>query len=258
MKMIKLAFYGKGGIGKSTTASNLSLAFREMGLNVLQVGCDPKEDSTLLLRNGKTLPSVLDVLKVKDPDAITLDELVIKGVGGVMLAEAGGPPPGLGCAGRSIVVALNELKRQNVFEEYKIDVVIYDVLGDVVCGGFSMPIREGFAEDVFIVTSGENMALHAARNISLAVDNFKDRGYAHLGGVILNKRNVDKEEEKVEQLCKDIASPLAGKLSFSKTVQRCDELEKTVMEVEPNSQMAQEYRTLAKAVINLCKKEEQC
>jgi len=254
--MIKIAIYGKGGIGKSTTASNLSLAFREMGLNVLQIGCDPKADSTLLLREGKKLTTVLDVLRKKDSSDITLDELVIKGTNGVYLSEAGGPPPGLGCAGRGIVVALKELKKKGVFEEYKIDVVIYDVLGDVVCGGFSMPIREGFAKDVFIVTSGENMALHAARNISLAVDNFKDRGYARIGGVILNKRNVAREMEKIEELCSDIDAPVAGVLDFSKDVQFCDEKEEALLKIKPNCPMADQYRVLSKNVYEICKRRE--
>lgn len=252
--MIKMAIYGKGGIGKSTTSSNLSLAFREKGFNVLQVGCDPKADSTLLLRDGKKLNTILDLIKEKGPNALELDDMVMEGVNGVYIAEAGGPPPGLGCAGRGIVTALKELEKKNVFEEKKIDIVIYDVLGDVVCGGFSMPIRDGFAKDVFIVTSGENMAIHAAKNIALAVDNFKDRGYARVGGVILNKRNVKNEEKKIEDLCEFIDSKKIGELSFSKEVQSADEVEKTVMELNPESDMAFEYRALCESVLLSCSK----
>jgi nitrogenase iron protein NifH len=250
--MIKIAIYGKGGIGKSTTASNLSLAFREKGYNVLQVGCDPKADSTLLLRNGKNLNTILDQFREKGPNGFTLDDIIIQGSNGVYLAEAGGPPPGLGCAGRGIVTALKELEKKNVFEEKSIDIVVYDVLGDVVCGGFSMPIRDGFAKDVFIVTSGENMAIHAAKNIALAVDNFKDRGYARVGGVILNKRNVSNEELKINDLCEFIDAPRIGTLNFSSEVQKADEREKTVMEISPNSEMANEYRSLGESVLIAC------
>ncbi|MBK5202060.1 MAG: AAA family ATPase, partial [Spirochaetaceae bacterium] len=250
--MIKMAIYGKGGIGKSTTASNLSLAFREKGYNVLQVGCDPKADSTLLLRNGKKLTTILDQFRENGPDGFSLDDIVIQGTNGVYISEAGGPPPGLGCAGRGIVTALKELEKRKVFEEKNIDIVIYDVLGDVVCGGFSMPIRDGYAKDVFIVTSGENMAIHAAKNIALAVDNFKDRGYARVGGVILNKRNVSNEESKINDLCEFIDSPKVGVLSFSSEVQKADEVEKTVMEIAPNSEMANEYRILCDSVLAAC------
>lgn len=250
--MIKIAIYGKGGIGKSTTSSNLSLAFREKGYNVLQVGCDPKADSTLLLRDGKKLDTILDLIKEKGANNVELDDMVMKGVNGVYISEAGGPPPGLGCAGRGIVTALKELEKHHVFEEKKIDIVIYDVLGDVVCGGFSMPIRDGFAKDVFIVTSGENMAIHAAKNIALAVDNFKDRGYARVGGVILNRRNVKDEIPKIEKLCEFIDSKRVGVLQFSEDVQRADELEKTVMEIYPTSDMANQYRILSDNVIQAC------
>lgn len=254
--MIKIAIYGKGGIGKSTTASNLAIAFSNMGLNVLQVGCDPKADSTILLRGDKKLTSVLDQLREKGSSSITLDDLVIKGFNNIYLSEAGGPPPGLGCAGRGIVAALEEIKKKEVFEKKNIDIVIYDVLGDVVCGGFSMPIREGFANDIFIVTSGENMAIHAAKNIALAVDNFKDRGYATLGGVILNKRNVKNEDEKITNLCKFINTNLCGVLDFSKDVQDADEIEKTVSQINPNSTIVKQYNNLAKNILSICRENE--
>ena len=166
--------------------------------------------------------------------------------------EAGGPTPGMGCAGRGIIAALEMLEEKNAFEIFKPDVVLYDVLGDVVCGGFAMPIREGYAEKVFVITSGENMAIHAAANIAMAVDNFADRGYASLGGIILNRRNVDREEEKVEELAQDIRSKIVGALPFSPIVQKADELQKTVLEAFPDSEMAEEYRKLADQVLKAC------
>ena len=173
--MLKIAVYGKGGIGKSTISSNLSVALSERGYKVMQIGCDPKADSTIQLHQGHTVTSILDIIRARG-DKAGLDELVTEGSGGVLCAEAGGPTPGMGCAGRGIITAFEALEERNAFEVYKPDVVIYDVLGDVVCGGFAMPIREGYADKVFIVTSGENMAIYAAANIAAAVKSFEARG----------------------------------------------------------------------------------
>ena len=249
--MIKIAVYGKGGIGKSTTVSNLSVAFAQKGLKVMQIGCDPKADSTVYLHGGKPVETVLSLIRRKGKQA-ELSELVTEGFGGVLCVEAGGPTPGMGCAGRGIIAALEMLEEKNAFEIFKPDVVLYDVLGDVVCGGFAMPIREGYAEKVFVITSGENMAIHAAANIAMAVDNFADRGYASLGGIILNRRNVDRDEEKVEELAQDIHSKIVGALPFSPIVQKADELQKTVLEAFPDSEMAEEYRKLADQVLKAC------
>ena len=158
--MIRLAFYGKGGIGKSTVVSNLSLVFAEKGFRVLQIGCDPKADSTLLLREGKKLPSVMDLVRSRQP--FSLEDMVTEGREGIFCAEAGGPLPGLGCAGRGIITALEKLEEMGVYETCRPDIVLYDVLGDVVCGGFAMPMRDGYADHVYVVTSGENMSVYAA------------------------------------------------------------------------------------------------
>lgn len=249
--MIKIAVYGKGGIGKSTTVSNVSAAFSEMGLKVMQIGCDPKADSTINLHGGVPVPTVLDLIRKKGA-ALELSDMVTEGYRGVLCVEAGGPTPGLGCAGRGIIAAMEKLKEKNAFEFYKPDAVIYDVLGDVVCGGFAMPIREGYAEKVFVITSGENMAIHAAANIAEAVKNFESRGYAELGGIILNRRNVPREEEKVAELASDIGSKIVGSLDFSVVVQEADEMKKTVLEAFPQSPAADMYRILAKQIFEVC------
>lgn len=254
--MIKIAVYGKGGIGKSTTVSNISAALAEMGYKVMQIGCDPKADSTASLHKGKELSTVLSLVRERK-DSFELSDMTCEGFGGVVCVEAGGPTPGMGCAGRGIIAALEKLKEKGAYEVYKPDVVIYDVLGDVVCGGFSMPMRDGYADKVFVITSGENMAIHAAANIAVAVDNFKDRGYATLGGIILNKRNVKNEEEKVLELCEDINSSIIGRLSRSDTVTSAEDMGLTVIEAFPQSEMAEEYRTLAKAVLLACGVKEE-
>ena len=249
--MIKIAIYGKGGIGKSTTVSNLSAALSDMGYKVMQIGCDPKADSTISLHGKGRIPTVLDLVRQKKND-FTLEDMVTIGYGGVVCVEAGGPTPGLGCAGRGIIAALEKLAEKGAYETYQPDVVIYDVLGDVVCGGFSMPMRGGYADQVFVITSGENMAIHAAANIAMAIDGFKGRGYASLGGIILNRRNVKNEDAKVAELAEDIHSEVSATLSRSDTVQDAEELGKTVVEAFPDSPMAAEYRALARVLLEKC------
>ena len=254
--MIKLAFYGKGGIGKSTAASNVSVALAQKGLKVMQIGCDPKADSTIFLHGGERIPTVLDL--VRKGESFDLEDMVRVGYNGVVCVEAGGPVPGLGCAGRGIIAALEELEKKGAYEKYQPDVVIYDVLGDVVCGGFSMPMRKGYADKVFIITSGENMAIHAGANIAMAVQNFKNRGYATLGGIILNRRNVKREEEKVQELADDFETQIIGKLTRSDLVTDAEEQGKTLMECYPDSEMAAEYRTLAENILAICRKDGLC
>lgn len=245
--MVKLAFYGKGGIGKSTTVSNIALALAEQGKRVMQIGCDPKADSTALLRGGETLTTILDLVRRKTPFALA--DMVREGAGGVICVEAGGPTPGSGCAGRGIITALDKLAEHGAYDVYKPDVVLYDVLGDVVCGGFSMPMRGGYADRVYILTSGENMSIHAAANIAMALENFKDRGYAALGGFLLNRRNVKNEEAKVQELADDFHSEIIGALHRSDLVTDAEEQGKTVLEAYPQSDMAEEYRAIARAVL---------
>ena len=194
------------------------------------------------------MKTVLDLVRERKND-FALADMVRIGYGGTVCCEAGGPSPGTGCAGRGIIAALEKLSEKGAFEEYRPDVVFYDVLGDVVCGGFTMPMRPGYAEKVFVVTSGENMSIHAAANIAVAVEGFRNRGYADFAGLILNRRNVKNEDEKVEELARDIHSAVIGSLSRSDTVLEAEELGKTVIEAFPESGMAGEYRRLAEAVM---------
>lgn len=252
--MIKIAVYGKGGIGKSTTIANVAAVLAMKGYTVMQIGCDPKADSTVLLRHREPVTTVLDLIRERKND-FELDDMVKKGFAGVLCVEAGGPAPGMGCAGRGIIAALEKLQEKGAYDFYRPDIILYDVLGDVVCGGFSMPMRKGYADKVFIVTSGENMSIHAAANIAMAVENFKNRGYASLGGLILNRRNVKREEEKVRELADDFHTGIVSALSRSSLVEDAEELGQCVMEAFPDSPVAEEYRILAAEILKVCKKE---
>lgn len=255
--MLKIAVYGKGGIGKSTTISNISAVLAKKGLKVIQIGCDPKADSTSALHADRKLTSVLDLVRTKKNN-FELEDMFCFGYENVICVEAGGPKAGVGCAGRGIITALENLEKKGLYEKYSPDIVIYDVLGDVVCGGFSMPMRDGYADKVFIITSGENMAIYAATNIAMAVQHFQDRDYAQLGGIILNKRNVKNELEKVSELCQDIHANLIGVLSRSEIVQDAEELGKTVIESFPESEMAKEYEILAEQILKVCQEDFTC
>lgn len=242
--MKKIAIYGKGGIGKSTTVSNVAAALSSLGLTVMQIGCDPKADSTRNLTGGIPIPTVLDTLR-KTGDA-ELSDLVVKGACGVLCVESGGPVPGMGCAGRGIITAFEKLTELNAYEIFKPDIVLYDVLGDVVCGGFAMPIRDGYADEVYIVTSGEMMSLYAAANIAQAVKSFGKRGYATLQGLILNAKNFNNEQELVAKAAGEIGAPVLYHLPRDPLIQQAEALGKTVVEAFPDSPMAAHYRQLAR------------
>lgn len=241
--MKKIAIYGKGGIGKSTTVSNISAALALGGLKVMQIGCDPKADSTRNLTKGKKIQTVLDQLREKDK--VELEDIVVVGDLGVLCVEAGGPIPGVGCAGRGIITAFEKLEELDAYKKYQPDVILYDVLGDVVCGGFAMPIRGGYADDVYIVTSGEMMSLYAAANIAHAVKIFEKRKYASLKGIILNGKNIENEETLVETAAKEIETEIIYKIARNPLVQQAEERGMTVVSAFPDSQMTQEYIKLA-------------
>ena len=246
--MIKIAVYGKGGIGKSTTVSNVAAALAEKGLTVMQIGCDPKADSTIQLRHGKEMRTVLDLYNEKKQN-LKLKDMTMVGYQGVICVEAGGPTPGLGCAGRGIIMALEKLKETGAYEVYQPDVVLYDVLGDVVCGGFAAPIREGYAEKVLIVTSGEKMALYAANNISSAVRNFEDRSYARVFGIVLNHRNVENETEKVQAFSEKSGIPIVGEIPRSDEIIRYEDQGMTVIEGDKDSAISKRFFDLAELLL---------
>ena len=248
--MLKIAVYGKGGIGKSTMTSNLAAAFAVLGKKVIQIGCDPKADSTSNLLSGEPLIPVMNYLREHEEDPSSLSEISRRGFGNVLCIETGGPTPGLGCAGRGIIATFNLLDELELLETEKPDVVLFDVLGDVVCGGFAAPIREGYADTVLIVTSGEKMALYAADNISTAVKNFEDRGYASVGGIILNRRNVPEEEERVRSFAAKRGIDVIADIPRSDLINQAEDLGKTVIEKFPDSEIAGKFMDLARNLLS--------
>ena len=247
--MLKLAIYGKGGIGKSTMTANLAAAFALLGKKVIQIGCDPKADSTINLLGGRPLQPVMDYIREHDAEPDTIEEISRKGFGGILCIETGGPTPGLGCAGRGIIATFNMLEDLELFENYQPDVVLYDVLGDVVCGGFAAPIREGYADRVLIVTSGEKMALYAAGNINDAVKNFEDRGYASVGGILFNRRNIPGEEEKVRAFAREKGLPIIGDIPREDAINCFEEEGKTVLEGDPALPISKRFLALAERLL---------
>ena len=248
--MLKLAVYGKGGIGKSTVTSNLAAAFARLGKNVIQIGCDPKADSTINLLGGDPVIPVMNYLREHDREPDDVAEISKTGFGGVLCIETGGPTPGLGCAGRGIITTFGLLEELRLFERRRPDVVLYDVLGDVVCGGFAAPIREGYASQVLIVTSGEKMALYAANNIYTAVQNFRDRGYATVRGIVMNRRNVPGEEEKVRAFADANGLPVVADIPRSDDINRFEDAGKTVVEGDPELDVSRRFLALAELLLN--------
>jgi nitrogenase iron protein NifH len=249
--MRQVAFYGKGGIGKSTTQQNTAAAL-SADTSLMIVGCDPKADSTRLLLGGHRQTTVLDTLRETKAEDVTLDMVLSEGFNSIKCVESGGPEPGVGCAGRGVITSIQTLENlgayNGAFSGKELDFVFYDVLGDVVCGGFAMPIREGYAEEIYIVASGEYMALYAANNISKGIKKFASRGYARLGGIICNSRMVENEKEMVEEFARRINTQMIHFVPRSKDVQRAEINKQTVIEYDETLSQADEYRTLAKKI----------
>ncbi|MCR4953104.1 MAG: nitrogenase iron protein [Treponema sp.] len=244
----QIAIYGKGGIGKSTTTQNLTAGLVEHGKKVMVVGCDPKADSTRLLLGGLAQKTVLDTIR-DEGENVELDRIMRTGFGGTRCVESGGPEPGVGCAGRGIITSISMLENLGAYTD-DLDFVFYDVLGDVVCGGFAMPIREGKAKEIYIVASGEMMALYAANNIAKGISRYAKAGGVRLGGIICNSRNVDRELDLLRAFSNELGTQLLYFVPRDNIVQRAEINRKTVIEYKPDSAQAQEYRNLAEAVIN--------
>lgn len=250
-KLRQVAFYGKGGIGKSTTQQNTAAAMATLGSNLMIVGCDPKADSTRLLLGGNRQATVLDKLRDVKAEDVTLDMVLASGFQGIRCVESGGPEPGVGCAGRGVITSIQTLENLGAYNGVNgsaLDYVFYDVLGDVVCGGFAMPIREGYAEEIYIVVSGEYMALYAANNISKGIKKFASRGYARLGGLICNSRMVENEKELVEEFARRINTKMIHFVPRSKDVQRAEINKQTVIQYDSTLPQANEYLELAQKI----------
>lgn len=248
--MKKIAIYGKGGIGKSTVVTNVSAALAETGLSVMQIGCDPKSDSTVGLTGGVPIPTVLQSILEKRENT-RLEDIVFRGDFGVACVEAGGPRPGMGCAGRGIISAFEKLNELKAFSFYDPDIVLFDVLGDVVCGGFALPIRQGYAQSTCIVTSGEKMSLYAAGNILEAVRSFGARGYAGVGGLIINYKNIPNEEEIVHAWAHQHRVPILGEIPRNALVQQAEAQSSSVIRLFPHDSLSDSYRKLAHAIASL-------
>ncbi len=246
----QIAIYGKGGIGKSTTTQNTVAALAEAGKKVMIVGCDPKADSTRLILNKKMQNTVMDMAReAGSVEELELDEVLQVGFGDIKCAESGGPEPGVGCAGRGVITAINFLEEEGAYTD-DLDFVFYDVLGDVVCGGFAMPIREGKAQEIYIVTSGEMMAMYAANNIARGILKYAQSGGVRLGGLICNSRNTDREDELIEALAAKLGTQMIHFIPRENEVQRAELRRQTVVQYNPQHAQADEYRDLAQKIAN--------
>lgn len=241
-----IAIYGKGGIGKSTTTSNISAALAEAGYKVIQIGCDPKSDSTNTLRGNTYLPTVLDSLR--EGNKVHLSDISAEGFQGVLCIESGGPVPGVGCAGRGINAAVSLLQELNLFEEFKPDFVLYDVLGDVVCGGFAVPIRDGITDRAYVVSSSDFMAIYAANNLFKAINKYAPTGGAKLGGIIANSVQQEFSREIIDDFTQRTGTRAVGYVPRSLDVAQSELYGKTVIEAKPESKQADVYRALADTI----------
>jgi nitrogenase iron protein NifH len=246
--MRQIAIYGKGGIGKSTTTQNTVACLAEAGYKCMIVGCDPKADATRLILHKKAQNTVMDMAREKGTvEDLEIGEVLLTGYRDIKCAESGGPEPGVGCAGRGVITAINFLEENGAYTE-DLDFVFYDVLGDVVCGGFAMPIREGKAKEIYIVTSGEMMAMYAANNISRGVLKYAQSGGVRLGGLICNSRETDLEHELIGELARRLGTQMIHFVPRDNQVQRAELRRQTVIEYSPEHAQADEYRALARKI----------
>jgi nitrogenase iron protein NifH len=249
MALRQCAIYGKGGIGKSTTTQNLVAALAESGKKVMIVGCDPKADSTRLILHAKAQNSVMELAaEAGSVEDLELEDVLSVGYGGIKCVESGGPEPGVGCAGRGVITAINFLEEEGAYDD-ELDFVFYDVLGDVVCGGFAMPIRENKAQEIYIVCSGEMMAMYAANNICKGIVKYANSGSVRLAGLICNSRQTDREDELIEALARMLGTKMIHFIPRANAVQHAEIRRMTVVEFDPTHKQADEYRSLAKKIV---------
>ncbi|MFT3740303.1 MAG: nitrogenase iron protein [Breznakibacter sp.] len=245
----KIAFYGKGGIGKSTTQQNTAAAMAHFhNQKVFIHGCDPKADSTRMILGGMNQKTIMDTLRDDGAELVTVEKVVTSGFGGIKCTESGGPEPGVGCAGRGVITAIDLMEAQGAYTP-ELDYVFYDVLGDVVCGGFAMPIRDGKAQEVYIVCSGEMMAVYAANNICKGLVKYAKQSGVRLGGLVCNSRKVDKEREFIEEFAAAIGTQMIHFVPRDNIVQKAEFNKKTVIEFDPECNQAKEYSELARKII---------
>ncbi|MGZ8215758.1 nitrogenase iron protein [Methylomagnum sp.] len=249
-KLRQCAIYGKGGIGKSTTTQNLVAAIAELGHKVMIVGCDPKADSTRLILHAKAQNTIMHLAaEAGSVEDLELEDVLKVGYGDVKCVESGGPEPGVGCAGRGVITAINFLEEEGAYDE-ELDFVFYDVLGDVVCGGFAMPIRENKAQEIYIVCSGEMMAMYAANNIAKGIVKYANSGGVRLAGLICNSRQTAREDELIMELARQMGTHMIHFVPRDNVVQRAEIRRMTVIEYEPQAKQAEEYRQLARKIID--------
>lgn len=246
--MKKIAFYGKGGIGKSTTVSNIAACLAKLGYKVIQIGCDPKGDSNINHNLGKKIPTVLDCIKKGNDD--NYKNFVVESKKNLFSIESGGPLPGIGCAGRGIIVAFDKLNELGVFDIIKPDFVLYDVLGDVVCGGFAMPLRNGYADELYVITSGEMMSLYAASNICYAANNTLNNPNLILKGLILNQKNIDNEIEITKKASLEMNTKVKFIIPRDSLIQEAEKKYMTVVEMFEDSKLTNLYMEIARKIAN--------
>lgn len=247
----KIAIYGKGGIGKSTISSNITATLSNLNYHPAQIGCDPKADSVSTLLGGKFIPTISENVQQSGLSENSLISSVYKGFNNIIAMESGGPPPGQGCAGRGVLVALENIEKYRIFEKFNVDFVLFDVLGDIVCGGFAQPIRQGYAQEIYIITSAEYMSLYAANNIAKSIATFASNGIdARAAGIIHNRRNIDNEDIIVTRFADMVGIPLIGHVPRSNLITQSELMGKTVVEAYPDSDVSKIFSVLTQKIIN--------
>lgn len=246
--MKKICIYGKGGIGKSTVVANVAAAAAMQGRRVMVVGCDPKADTTRVLMHG-SIETILDVHARCGGVDLKMEDVAHDGAFGVLCMESGGPRAGEGCAGKGIALALQDIRDLGIVERFQPDLILYDVLGDVVCGGFSTPLRARVADTAYIVTTADYMSIYAANNISGCIRKYAARGGCKLGGLIFNARSAVGDSAPVEEFARRLGSRIVGRIPLDSAISRAELRRMTVMERSPDCASALAFARLAEYML---------